>query len=86
MNQIIYKVEAKDVDRNYHLAYCTGDPKDIKEVYKDREGYGLELTPIKILNIDSVNAEEIRNLRATKKSVENQLNQINSRLGVLGVK
>jgi hypothetical protein len=84
--QQIYAVYATDVERNYLLDYAIGHPDDIREVYDDRKGYGLELKEVKPVVITSEIAQEIRSLRNQKVVAQSKITEIESKLKKLGVK
>ncbi len=81
MRTTIYKVESIQPTGPYtHVAYATGERKDIEEFYQHRAGYGLEITPIKIVDILPESAKKIKTLRQAKVKAEFELAAINKQL------
>lgn len=76
----IYHVQADEGDRCITLGYATGRIEDIKQYYDDRKIYGLHITPINVVHIDSNSAKERANLIEEQKRIQSRLNEINSQL------
>lgn len=76
----IYKVEAIRLDRNDHIAYCTGLEGDIRRYYQDKPGYSLNVEEIKIVNITSEMTNEKEKLLQEKEQIENRLKEIQAKL------
>lgn len=76
----IYKVEGTNECNSFHMAYCSGNPADIKRYFEDEGGYGLQVNLIKVLEITPQSANEKQDLKLKQKELEKQLKTIKNAL------
>lgn len=76
----IYQVKGTSDTNSYHIAFCKGNPADIKRYFENEGGYGLQIDLIKVLEITPQSANEKQNLKLKKLELEKELKNINEKL------
>jgi hypothetical protein len=76
MEQQIYRVEGSNVDRNFFIAYATGNEADIRMYFDDRKGYGLELDAVRPIHITPEMTQEKYKLLVERERIERRLKEI----------
>jgi hypothetical protein len=76
MGETIYRVEGSNVDRNFFIAYATGNEGDIRSYFEDRKGYGLELEAVRPIHITPEMTQEKYKLLVERERIERRLKEI----------
>ena len=63
----IYQVKGQNDHSSYHIAFCKGNPADIKRYFEGEGGYGLYVDLIKVLEITPQSANEKQDLKLKQK-------------------
>lgn len=72
----IYQVKGQNDHSSYHIAYCKGNPADIKRYFEGEGGYGLYVDLIKVLEITPQSANDKQALKLKKLELEKELENI----------
>lgn len=81
MNNQIYAVYAKHLDRNQLLGYCISDSyDDIEAYYKSKMVYGLEIEAVYPIRIPAGYAAQKASLLKQKQELEAQLEKLDEQI------
>lgn len=76
----IYQVKGTSDTNSYHIAFCKGNPADIKRYFENEGGYGLIVDLIKVLEITPQSANDKQALKLKKIELEKELENIKNAL------
>lgn len=76
----IYAVTAKYTAGPYFLGLATGSQEDICAYFESQKGYGLDVSPVKCINVESGFAEKRRQLLTKQAQLKLELEQIEQEL------
>ena len=62
------------------VGYARGDPEDIKKYYEGKRMYGLDVTPIEVVDVTPETLQEANDLKGEKRDLEARLAQIKEEL------
>lgn len=76
----IYAVTAKHTQGPVFIGLAQGELEDIKAYFDSEKGYGLEVLPAKVINVESGFAEKRKQLLIRQEQLEIELEQIRREL------
>jgi len=76
----IKQVSAMHTDTNLLLGFAVGPEELIKRYFQDREGYGLVIKEISVINIEDPESVEQIRLKTEIKSLEKKLTELKKKV------